>query len=77
MKGPELRAGDIVGENDEVVVPAVAYSYLSRMTDGSRAAVIEVPGFDHECCWTAQWRELAARPELASIPGWQIFILRS
>lgn len=58
------------GEDDEVVVPAAAYSYLSRMTDGSRTAVVEVPGFDHECCWTARWRELAARPELAAIPGW-------
>jgi len=58
------------GEDDEVVAPAVAYSYLSHMTDGSRTIVVVVPGFDHDCCWVDRWHEISARPELASIPGW-------
>lgn len=58
-----------LGVNDSVVPPAVARAYVARMTDTSRTSLIEMPGFDHECCWVAEWRHLVARPEIASIPG--------
>jgi pimeloyl-ACP methyl ester carboxylesterase len=51
----------LVGAKDEVVPPAVAESYLARMTDRSHATLVRVPGYRHECCWTDHWRELLAR----------------
>ncbi|HEX7775967.1 MAG TPA: hypothetical protein VF449_05515 [Parvibaculum sp.] len=59
-----------VGEDDDVVGPSVTQSYLTHMTDRSHARAIEVPHFDHVCCWVDQWPALAARPELADVPGW-------
>jgi hypothetical protein len=59
-----------VGSDDDVVGPSVTLSYISHMTDRNHASVIEVPHFDHVCCWVDQWSALAARPELAAIPGW-------
>jgi pimeloyl-ACP methyl ester carboxylesterase len=59
-----------VGSDDEVVGPSVTQSYLSHMKDRSHARAIEIARFDHVCCWVDQWTALAARPELADIPGW-------
>jgi pimeloyl-ACP methyl ester carboxylesterase len=59
-----------VGEDDKVVGPSVTQSYLSHMTDRAKVHMIEVPDFDHVCCWVDQWPALAARPELTDIPGW-------
>jgi hypothetical protein len=50
-----------VGARDEAVPPTVAESYFARMTDGSRATLVRVPGYRHECCWAENWRDLLAR----------------
>lgn len=59
-----------IGGKDEVVGPTVTQSYLSHMKDRTHARAIEIARFDHVCCWVDQWTALAARPELADIPGW-------
>jgi hypothetical protein len=56
-----LRQIHFVGAKDESVPPAVAESYLARMTDRSRATLVRVPGYSHECCWEEGWRGLLAR----------------
>ncbi len=56
-----VRQVVFVGADDEVVPPAVARSYLARMTDRSRATLVSVPGFDHDCCWVDRWPALLAR----------------
>jgi pimeloyl-ACP methyl ester carboxylesterase len=50
-----------VGMDDRVVPPAVVNSYLARMTDRSRAELVRVAGFGHECCWERDWAALLAR----------------
>jgi len=44
-----------VGEKDEVVSRAVADSYASKFPQTQSPAIIEIPGFDHACCWVEQW----------------------
>lgn len=58
------------GGRDDVVGADVVQSYVSRMSDRSRTAVITMAEFDHRCCWAAEWPRLSTRPELASVPGW-------
>lgn len=58
------------GGRDDVVGADVVQSYVNRMKDRGRTAVIAMADFDHRCCWAAEWQRLAMRPELAPIPGW-------
>lgn len=44
-----------VGARDEVISPAVADSYASRFPATQRPKVIEIPRFNHVCCWVEQW----------------------
>lgn len=59
-----------IGTEDRVVDSTIARAFLARQADGVRAAIIEVPGQDHGCCWTAAWPALSGRPELTSLQGW-------
>ena len=48
---PQLH---LAGADDEIVPPAVIRSYLAKGGLGD-AAMSEIPGFDHECCWHRAW----------------------
>jgi pimeloyl-ACP methyl ester carboxylesterase len=54
---PQLH---LVGERDSIVPTAVIESYLDAIGDPPTARVVEVPGFDHRCCWARDWKKLAA-----------------
>ena len=43
------------GVLDPVVPPATTTRYLARMP---KAVVIDLPRFDHECCWGPEWLDL-------------------
>jgi pimeloyl-ACP methyl ester carboxylesterase len=58
------------GARDDVVGPDVVRAYLARMRDTSRARLVTIDDFDHECCWVDAWPKLVQRPELKMIPGW-------
>ncbi|MEX2616673.1 MAG: alpha/beta hydrolase [Alphaproteobacteria bacterium] len=47
-----------VGSDDDVVPAAISGSFLDRSGDTSRITVINVPGADHDCCWTEKWAAL-------------------
>ena len=47
-----------VGADDDNVTPAIAQSYLARMTDPSNTKIVVVEGMSHNCCWTEIWRDL-------------------
>lgn len=50
-----------VGGDDDTVPALVAKSYLARMTDTSRARLVEIPRFSHDCCWVRDWLVLRQR----------------
>lgn len=52
----------LVGARDEVVPPGTVRAYLAR---NASARLVEIPGFDHECCWARDWPDIAARTCLA------------
>ncbi len=59
-----------VGERDTTVGRPVIDSYLARMTVTSQGRVIEVPGYDHGCCWADNWPGLlAVATKLLGAPG--------
>lgn len=49
-----------LGELDTTVGREVIDSYLTRMPVTSQSRVIEVPGYDHGCCWADSWPGLLA-----------------
>ncbi len=51
---PWPPAVHFVGERDEIVPPALVAPFATRT--GGRLVV--VPGFDHRCCWSRDWRSL-------------------
>jgi len=57
----QIRQIHFVGRDDAVVPPAIAASYLGRVTDRSNISVIDVPGADHTCCWVEKWPALLRR----------------
>lgn len=52
-----------VGEDDDVVPPLVAESFVRRLGASESIRVKTIPGFDHKCCWVRDW------PDLFSAPG--------
>lgn len=56
---PDLPSGIVqlhyVGSRDRKVPPSVVRSFARHHTE---ARVIEVAGFDHECCWIERWPQL-------------------
>jgi hypothetical protein len=59
-----------VGGQDDVVGPAVAQSYLRRMGDVTRAAMVEEKSYNHNCCWADNWPILVRHPALSAVAGW-------
>ncbi len=58
-----------LGELDTTVGRDVIDSYLDRMPVTSPGRVIEVPGYDHGCCWADNWPGLlAVATKLLGIP---------
>lgn len=54
LPAPWPPAVHFVGEKDEIVPPAIV-APLAKRTDGR---LYVVPGFDHRCCWSRDWRHL-------------------
>jgi pimeloyl-ACP methyl ester carboxylesterase len=52
---PAIEQRHFAGERDANVPPSVLQSF-ARRHPGVR--VIEVPGFDHLCCWIERWPQL-------------------
>jgi hypothetical protein len=52
-----------VGSRDATMPPLLARRYASRHAPGHQPAVIEIDGFDHSCCWDAQWPQLWQRTQ--------------
>jgi pimeloyl-ACP methyl ester carboxylesterase len=50
-----IRQWHLVGGNDRNVPPAIVAAVVARQP---RAQFVEVPGFDHVCCWIERWPEL-------------------
>ena len=44
-----------VGGDDDIVPRSAVDAYVARMADRSRTRVIELSGFDHDCCWIEAW----------------------
>lgn len=53
-----LRQWHFVGANDENITPALIQDFARRFPSGQRPVVRVEPGFDHRCCWVAQWPRL-------------------
>ena len=47
-----------VGAKDDIIPPAISQSFLQKMGSPNKAKVIELPNYDHVCCWTKRWTEL-------------------
>ena len=59
-----------LGERDTTVGRDVIASYLTRMSETSPSRVIEVPGYDHGCCWAENWPGLlAVATKMMGAPG--------
>jgi dienelactone hydrolase len=55
----ELPQLHLIGGRDRIVPRAVTESYLRRAGDAAKTTVIEIPDYDHHCCWAERWPELA------------------
>ena len=55
---PQLH---LTGEADRIVPFEVTEAFLNRMTNRTVVSVATLPEFDHECCWTRDWPELACK----------------
>ncbi|HRP95470.1 MAG TPA: alpha/beta hydrolase [Rhodocyclaceae bacterium] len=62
---PSIAQLHYVGSADRNVPPALVRDYARRQ---AAAPVVEVPGFDHACCWVSAWPELLERAPLRK-PG--------
>ena len=47
-----------VGQDDTVIPPRLVQAYAQRYKGRARPTVRVVPGFDHHCCWAANWPRL-------------------
>lgn len=47
-----------VGGKDEVINASIARAYAASFTGDKPPAVIELPEFDHACCWESAWPTL-------------------
>ncbi len=51
------------GLRDKLVPPATVDRFIARAKPA--AALVDKPDFDHQCCWSEQWRELSRSSCLA------------
>jgi hypothetical protein len=54
---PPIRQVHLVGGRDAVVPPALTRGFAARHPN---AVVVELPAFDHVCCWRDRWPALLA-----------------
>ncbi len=62
--GPRLRnipQVHFIGANDKVMPREITDSYLRALGPNSTARYITVPGYNHQCCWGANWGELLGK----------------
>jgi hypothetical protein len=50
-----VRQTHFRGLRDKVVPPSTSKRFLERVAG---ATVIDKTSFDHQCCWSDEWREL-------------------
>ena len=55
-----IRGIGEIGSEDDIVPLLVAQSFLNRMGDPFMAKLVEIPRFDHKCCWVTAWHGLLA-----------------
>ena len=55
---PGVRLWHYVGDGDTNTPPAL----VSAAAEGIGGEVVVVPGFDHHCCWSRVWAEIAEFP---------------
>ena len=48
----------VAQDKDDVVPLAVTQSYLAKLGDTRQVNVVTMPGYDHDCCWDRNWRNL-------------------
>ena len=53
-----------VGGRDANVPPSIAQSFRTRH---SMARIVDIPEFDHRCCWIERWPELLDESRVAAI----------
>lgn len=51
------------GAADQVVTPDVVASYVRKLGPGAPVTMVEMPGFNHDCCWLEQWPGLFLRAQ--------------
>lgn len=59
-----VRQWHVVGEHDKVMTPVLVQAFAEKFPPGQRPVVEVEPGFDHQCCWAAQWPALWQRRQL-------------
>lgn len=52
---PGLLQIHLVGDNDAIVPPSL---FHPSGAPGAKLRVVEIPGFDHDCCWGTEWSRL-------------------
>ena len=57
-----VRQTHFRGLRDKLVPPATVNRFIER---AKPAAVVDKPDFDHQCCWSDEWRELSRSSCLA------------
>lgn len=53
---PQLH---LIGGRDRIVPRAVAESYLRRAGNAGKTTIVEIPDYDHRCCWAERWPGIA------------------
>ena len=57
----DLRQTDFPGLREKLAPAASVNRFQERVP---RPVVIDKPRFDHQCCWSEEWRELSVHPAL-------------
>jgi pimeloyl-ACP methyl ester carboxylesterase len=56
----------LAGAGDTNILPEFVRSYVQRQSGGR---LIEIPGFNHQCCWVQEWETIWKRVETPSQTG--------
>jgi predicted esterase len=52
------------GSEDEIMPTVIARTFAARFPAAKRPQIIEIPGYQHNCCWVENWPELWERIEI-------------
>lgn len=52
----------LAGGRDRVIPPIIAQQFVAGLPEPALARVQVLDGFDHNCCWVAQWPRLWSEP---------------